>query len=138
MAYDFKRLVYGSLMFTASMYIMLLIVAGLGANYDKDLTQIGGDLFDHENWILWTTNAYDDAASLRNASATASVTNLDEPTSSKSIFDKIVDFTLLPFNLLFTVMGVIFEVPAPIMWTLATMLVIELILVVWRLLRAGD
>ena len=138
MAYDFKRLVYGALMFTASMYIMLLIVGGLGQNYDKDLTELGGEIFDEENWIIGATDAYEDAATLRNASVTASVTNLDEPTSSKSIFEKVVDFALLPFNLLFTVMGVIFDVPAAIMWTLATILIIELMLVVWRLLKQGD
>jgi len=138
MAYDFKRLVYGALLFTATMYVLILVVVGLGANYNKDMTQLGGGVFDEENWILGTTSAYDDASSIRNSSVTASVTNLDEPTSSKSIFEQIVDFAILPFHLIFTVMSVIFEVPPAIMWTLATILIIELVLVVWRLLKQGD
>lgn len=138
MAYDFKRLVYGSLLFTTTVYVLLLIVAGAGANYDMNMSELGGDLFDANNWILDTTSAYQDASELRNSSVTASVTNLDEPTSSKSIYDKVVDFALLPFHLIFNVMGVLFQVPGPVMWTLATILIIEIMLVVWRLLKQGD
>lgn len=138
MAYDFKRLVYGSLLFTVTVYVLLLIVAQAGANYNMNMSDLGGEIFDNENWILGTTSAYVDASELRNSSVTASVTNLDEPTSSKSIFDKVIDMALLPFHLIFNVMGVIFQVPGPVMWTFATILIIEIILVVWRLLKQGD
>lgn len=138
MAYDFKRLLYGGLMFTATMYILLLIVAGMGVNYDKDLTDLGGELFEEDNWILGTTDLYQDAQGLRDASETASVTNLDIPTSSKSVFDQMIGIIKLPFELVFNVLGVVFQIPAPILYTLITLLTFEIILVVWRLLKQGD
>jgi hypothetical protein len=137
--YDFKRLVYSAILFTGFMYLMILSVVQVGHNYDKNTTDLGGgDLFDEDNWIIGTTNTYEDVAGIRNASATASVTNLDEPTSSKTIFDDIVNLVLLPFNLFFTLIAVIFNMPSPIMYILATILIIEIILVVWRLLKVGD
>lgn len=138
MAYDFKRLVYGALMFTATMYVLLLIVGGLGTNYGKDMTQLGGEIFDEDTWVVGTTTAFEDAGSIRNTSITSSVTNLDEPTSSKSVFEQITDFVLLPVGLLFNVLSIVFDVPGPVMFIFGTILIIELILIVWRLLKVGD
>jgi len=138
MAYDFKRLVYGALMFTATMYVLLLIVSGLGANYGKDMTQLGGEIFDEDTWVVGTTEAFDDAGSIRNTSITSSVTNLDEPTSSKSVFEQVTNFATLPIGLLFNVLAIVFDVPGPVMFILATMLLIELILIVWRIIKVGD
>jgi hypothetical protein len=135
---DFRSLVYSGILFTAFMYLLIIATVQLGDNYNKSMDDIGsGGLFDEDNWILGTAEEYDDVATMRNASVTASVTDLDKPTGSKAIFEDIVNIILLPFNLLFTVVTVIFNVPTPILYVFAMILMIEMVLVVWHVLKQG-
>jgi len=135
---NFRSLIYAGIIFTAFMYLLIIATVEMGNNYNKSMDDIGsGGLFEEDNWILGTTE-YDDVASMRNASVTASVTDLDKPTGSKAIFEDIINIVLLPFNLLFTVIAVIFNVPSEILYVFAMILLIEIVLVVWRVLKQGD
>lgn len=136
--YDFKRLVYGAIIFTAFMYLILLATMQLASNYDRDTEEIGrGGLFDSDSWIMDETD-YDEVKGIRNASIDASVTDLDKPTGSKSLFESIVNYVMLPFNLFFTMIAILFVIPAPVMYILTIILTFEIILVVWRLIKVGD
>ena len=134
----FKSILVGLVLFVLFSSLILTVAIDFGAEYDKDISEIGGGAL---NLSIFQSSAEDvegSASAYRQRFESGEVSDVDDASGVFSIVTDMIAMITTPFRLLAQVLSNIFHVPTIFINVVLGLLSISLILAIWSLLKKGD